>query len=55
MRKKGVFLIYVLFTAVLITVFLLTAVTNIHNSYFITNKFTGENKAYWAAEAGLQF
>lgn len=55
MRKKGVFLIYVLFTAVLITVFLLTAVTNIHNSYFITNKFTGENKAYWAAEAGLQY
>ncbi len=54
-KKKGVFLIYVLFTAILITVFLLTAVKNMHNSYFITNKFTGENKAYWAAEAGLQY
>ena len=54
-NKKGVFLIYVLFTAVLISIFLLTAVSNMHNTVFMTTKFTGENKAYWAAEAGLQY
>ena len=55
MKKKGVFLIYVLFTAVLISVFLITAVSDMHNSFFLTKKFTGENKAYWAAEAGMQY
>ena len=45
-KKKGVFLIYVLFTAVLISIFLLTAVSNMHNTVFMTTKFTGENKAY---------
>ena len=55
LNKKGVFLIYVLFTAVLISVFLITAVSNMHNSYFLTTKFTGENKAYWASEAGIQY
>ena len=54
-KKKGVFLIYVLFTAVLISIFLLTAVSNMHNTVFMTTKFTGENKAYWATEAGLQY
>ncbi len=54
-KKKGIFLIYVLVTAVLISIFLIGAVENMHNSFFLTNKFTGENKAYWAAESGLQF
>ena len=54
-KKKGIFLIYVLVTAVLISIFLIGAVENMHNSFFLTNKFTGENKAYWAAESGLQY
>ena len=54
-NKKGMFLIYVLFTAVLITIFLLTAVGNLQNTYFQTKKFLGENKAYWVAEAGIQY
>ena len=54
-KKKGVFLVYVLFTAVLISVFLITAVSDMHNSFFITKKFNGDNKAYWAAEAGIQY
>lgn len=54
-KKKGVFLVYVLFTAVLISVFLITAVSDMHNSFFLTKKFNGENKAYWAAEAGIQY
>ena len=54
-HKKGVFLIYVLFTAVLISIFLITAVSDMHNSFFLTKKFTGENKAYWAAESGIQY
>ena len=55
MKKKGIFLVYVIFTAVLISVFLITAVNNLHNSFFLTKKFTGENKAYWAAESGMQY
>ena len=39
-HKKGVFLIYVLFTAVLISIFLITAVSDMHNSFFLTKKFT---------------
>ena len=54
-KKKGIFLIYVLFTAVLLSVFLLTAVGEMHNSFFLTRRFTGENKAHWAAEAGIQY
>lgn len=55
MKRKGMFLIYVLFTAVLISVFLITAVQDMQNNIFITQKFACENKAYWAAEAGLQY
>ena len=54
-KKKGVFLIYVIISAVLISIFLLTAVSDLHNSFFITQRFTGENRAYWAAESGIQY
>ena len=54
-NKKGILLIYVLVISVLISIFLLTAVGNMNNSFLITNKFTGENKAYWAAEAGIKY
>ncbi len=54
-KKKGVFLIYVLFTAVLISVFLLTAVKDMHDSYFLTKRFSGDNKAYWASIAGIEY
>ena len=53
--KKGIFLIYVLFTAVLISIFLITAVSNLHHNIFITSKFTNESKSYWAAESGIQY
>lgn len=55
MKKKGVFLIYVLFTAVLISIFLLTAVKDMHNSFFLTKRFSGDNKAYWASLAGIEY
>ena len=54
-NKKGILLIYVLFISVLISIFLLTAVGNMNNSFLTTNIFTGENKAYWAAESGIQY
>lgn len=54
-KKKGVFLIYVLFAAILLSVFLLTAVGEMHNNFFLTKRFNGENRAYWAAEAGIQY
>ena len=54
-KKKGVFLIYVLFTAVLITVFLLTAVKDMQDSFFLTKRFSGDNKAYWASLAGIEY
>ncbi len=54
-NKKGILLIYVLFISVLISIFLLTAVGNMNNSFLLTNKFNGETKAYWAAETGFQY
>ena len=54
-NKKGILLIYVLFISVLISIFLLTAVGNMNNSFLLTNKFNGEAKAYWAAETGFQY
>lgn len=54
-KKKGVLLIYVLSVSVLICIFLLTAVGNMNNSFFLTKRFTGENRAYWAAQSGIQY
>ncbi len=54
-NKKGVLLMSVLVAAVLISIFLLTAVADLNNSFFLSKKFTSENKAYWAAETGIQY
>lgn len=54
-RAKGIFLIYVAAAAALISIFLIGAVKNVHNSFFLTKKLAGESKAFWAAEAGMNY
>lgn len=54
-NKKGIFLIYVLFTTTLLSIFLIGATKDAHESLFAAKKFLGERKAYWAARAGQTY
>ena len=55
LKKRGIFIIYVIIAASFITIFLIGAVKNMHESFFLTKKFTGEVKSRWAAESGIEY
>lgn len=52
---KGIFLICALFATTLISIFMIGAAKNLHESLFVVKKFLGERKAYWAAQAGQAY
>lgn len=53
--KRGIFLIYVLFAVALITVFMFGSVEKLQQTIFLGKKLNGENKAFWASEAGIAY
>lgn len=54
-RYKGIALLYVLFITALLTIYMSGSVQQLLQSVFITKKFTGSEKAYWASFAGQEY
>ncbi len=53
--KKGVLLIYAIAIITVLAIFATVAMNQMQNSTFLTKRFTGETKAYWASRAGLEY